>query len=61
MIVTNYPHSKSTHNLIIKEIKIIKNSKYVSKSQNVENLLPHVNGCNVHDIKKKVATYNTRK
>jgi hypothetical protein len=44
MIVTYYLQSKSTHNLTIKEIEIIKNSKYVSKSQNVKNILPHVMG-----------------
>jgi hypothetical protein len=44
MIITYYPHSKNIHNLKIMEFESLRNSKYVSKSQNFKNILPHVNG-----------------
>jgi hypothetical protein len=43
------------------ELKKFNNSKYFSKFKNLKILLPHVNGCNVHDIQNKVVVYDIKK
>jgi hypothetical protein len=60
MIGTYYPSSKSTHNWKNMEFKKNFNSKYFSKISIFKNLLPHVNGCNVHDIQNKVVIYDIK-
>jgi hypothetical protein len=45
MMLIYYPHSKNIQNLKVMEFESLLN-----KNSNFKSPLPHVNGCNVHDI-----------
>jgi hypothetical protein len=41
---------KTNHNFKAMEFEMFRISQYVANFQIFKSLLPHVNGCNVHDI-----------
>ncbi len=54
MIVTYYPHSKSTHNLKFMKFDIKKNSMYVFIMSKVQKYFPTCKWCVIHITYKKM-------